>query len=123
LLRRLPAHIRFPDFDARTRPSDSLFAFGRGSGCPSPWAYLGADAVLGGRRVRPRTRRPRGLVTGSPRRRTSLGANRASQVTGPSSYCVPCFQTPPGALATGHFQRSERFRLQQAWAPGHPGWS
>ena len=42
-------------------------------------------------------------MTGAPRRRNSFGANRVSQVTGLSSGCVPCFQTPPGAFATRPF--------------------
>ena len=85
------------------RPSDSLFAFGLGSGCPLPLAFRRAGAVVRGPRVRPQTRRPRGLMTGAPRRRNSFGANRVSQVTGLSSGCVPCFQTPPGAFATRPF--------------------
>jgi hypothetical protein len=60
-------------------------------------------------------------LTGAPRRRTSLGANRVSQVTGLSSCCVPCFQTPPGVLtARPLLVRGQHRRPQVALHPGHP---
>ena len=97
-----PHATAFPDVNAPMQPSDSLVPFGRRSGRPSPAAYPGAQVLfftaapvppLTG--ATPETFLPR-LPIGrlSPEEKT-----RGSQVPGPSSSCVPCSTTPPGATA------------------------
>ena len=97
-----PHATAFPDVNAPMQPSDSLVPFGRRSGRPSPAAYPGAQVLfftaapvppLTG--ATPETFLPRLPISRlSPEEKT-----RGSQVPGPSSSCVPCSTTPPGATA------------------------
>ena len=50
----------------------------------------------------------------------SRGETRASQVPGPSSSCVPCSSTPPGAMRPSPRSRCARCCLQALRDPQHP---
>jgi hypothetical protein len=61
---------------------------------------------------------------GSPAlRETGMGRGeaRASQVTGPSSSCVPWSNTPPDTPLSSPTSRRGRYGLQVIQHPGHPG--
>ena len=97
-----PHATAFPDVNAPTQPSDSLVPFGRRSGRPSPAAYPGAQVLFfTAAPVPPLTgATPETFLPRLPASRLSTrGKTRGSQVPGPSSSCVPCSTTPPGATA------------------------
>ena len=97
-----PVATPFPDVSAPMQPSDSLAAFGRRSGLPSPTAYLGAQGLFFAAAPVPTQTRATSetLLPRLPVSRLSpQGETRVSQVPGPSSSCVPWSSTPPGATA------------------------
>ena len=97
-----PHATAFPDVNAPMQPSDSLVPVGRRSGRPSPAAYPGAEVLVLHRRTGASANRCNAgdISTPAPHKPAlSRGETRGSQVPGPSSSCVPCSTTPPGATA------------------------
>ena len=97
-----PHATAFPDVNALLQPSDSLVPVGRRSGRPSPTAYPGAEVLFfTAAPVPPLTgATPETFLPPAPHKPAlSRGETRGSQVPGPSSSCVPCSTTPPGATA------------------------
>ena len=96
-----PVATPFPDVSAPMQPSDSLAAFGRRSGLPSPTAYLGAQGLFFAAAPVPTQTRATSETLQSRRpvsRLSPQGETRRSQVPGPSSSCVPWSSTPPGSI-------------------------
>ncbi len=98
-----PGTLPFPDVKARMQPKGSLIPVGLGSGRPLPSAYLAAGARSVPPSVASSVCIPRTRCASETGHRTSAcpvflrGGMRASQVSGPSSSCVPWSKTPPGA--------------------------
>ena len=138
LARPGPGACPFPDVTARMRPSDSLAPVGLGFARPLPSAYLAAGAssvpCSGRQRVRPQTRCASECchrISVAPV--CSRGGAWASQISGPSSSCVPWSKTPPGAAlpspngggAAAAFRRSNALGTRKvmgfvaAWPTAH----
>ena len=119
-----PRATAFPDVTAPMQPSDSLAPFGRRSGHPSPAAYLGAEVLFfTAATVPPPTgATPETFLPRLPASRLSTrGKTRVSQVPGPSSSCVPCSTTPPGATTPRPFSVRSLLPSGESipWAPGN----
>ena len=126
-----PGTTPFPDVEALTQPSDSLVSFSRSSGSPRrrPTSW---GRCLFCRATRRPVRAPadaRALEIDyrfSIRPELSRGETRASQVTGPSSSCVPWCNTSPDAilysptLLIREVLRRGRHRLRKEQNARHP---
>jgi len=121
LLRRVRTASPFPDFTAPIRSSDSLVPVGRGSGCPSPAAYLDRVLLLVCRRVHPANASSSEIGHRVPVPRMSFEERLGLPGYGavPMSR-VPRSYTPPDTIPSSPIDGQDRYRLRAYLRTRHP---